>query len=283
MMKRIQLEYLFEDRPVQENTAPADYDALDIVSGGSHIYGQIMWPDGGYRAPRPCVVLLHGYPGTARNDDLVHALRRIGCVVLTPHHRGAWGSQGNYLVSHCVEDALAVAEYVHTPAFCEKYNTDPACVFLGGHSMGGNSTLNASRELPWLKGILLLTPFDPTRHIREGHPERLRALLPAGYNLTGYDEETFFRDIEAHVGKYDFEKAFDALKDQNICCVEGSEDLLAPGEEMFLPLWKLLQAHPTAAIQRMELLPTGHGLCDCRVALIRCVAQFLADVVNGET
>ena len=111
MMKRIQLEYLFEDRPVQENTAPADYDALDIVSGGSHIYGQIMWPDGGYRAPRPCVVLLHGYPGTARNDDLVHALRRVGCVVLTPHHRGAWGSQGNYLVSHCVEDAVAVAEY----------------------------------------------------------------------------------------------------------------------------------------------------------------------------
>ena len=52
MMKRIQLEYLFEDRPVQENTAPADYDALDIVSGGSHIYGQIMWPDGGVsRAP----------------------------------------------------------------------------------------------------------------------------------------------------------------------------------------------------------------------------------------
>ena len=51
---------------------------------------------------------------------------------------------------------------------------------------------------------------------------------------------------------------------------------------MFLPFWELLQAHPTKAIQRMTVLPTGHGLCDCRVALIRYVARFLADVVNGE-
>ena len=282
-MKRIQLEYLFEDRPTPRDVAPADYDALDVVSGGSHIYGQIMWPDGGYAEPRPCVILTHGYPGTARNDDLVHALRRVGCVVLTPHHRGAWGSQGNYLVSHCVEDAVAVAEYAHTPEFCEKFHTDPDCVFLGGHSMGGNTTLNACRKLPWLRGLILMTPFDSTRLIRQGQPDKLRSLLPAGYNLTGYDAEVFFQDIEAHVGEYDFEKSFDAVKDQNLCCVEGELDTLAPMEDMFLPLGRILEAHPTAAIQRMTVLPTGHGLCDCRVALIRYVAQFIADVVNGET
>ena len=282
-MKRIQLEYLFEDRPTPRDVVPADYDALDVVSGGSHIYGQIMWPDGGYAEPRPCVILTHGYPGTARNDDLVHALRRVGCVVLTPHHRGAWGSQGNYLVSHCVEDAVAVAEYAHTPEFCEKFHTDPDCVFLGGHSMGGNTTLNACRKLPWLRGLILMTPFDSTRLIRQGQPDKLRSLLPAGYNLTGYDAEVFFQDIEAHVGEYDFEKSFDAVKDQNLCCVEGELDTLAPMEDMFLPLWRMLEAHLTAAIQRMTVLPTGHGLCDCRVALIRYVAQFIADVVNGET
>ena len=282
-MKRIQLEYLFEDRPTPRDVVPADYDALDVVSGGSHIYGQIMWPDGGYAEPRPCVILTHGYPGTARNDDLVHALRRIGCVVLTPHHRGAWGSQGEYLVSHCVEDAVAVAEYAHTPEFCEKFHTDPDCVFLGGHSMGGNTTLNACRKLPWLRGLILMTPFDSTRLIRQGQPDKLRSLLPAGYNLTGYDAEVFFQDIEAHVGEYDFEKSFDAVKDQNLCCVEGELDTLAPMEDMFLPLSRMLEAHPTAAIQRMTVLPTGHGLCDCRVALIRYVAQFIADVVNGET
>ena len=282
MMERIQLDYLFEDRPTPE-AAPADYDALDVVSGGSHIYGQIMWPDGGYAEPRPCVILTHGYPGTARNDDLVHALRRVGCVVLTPHHRGAWGSQGNYLVSHCVEDAVAVAEYAHTPEFCEKFHTDPDCVFLGGHSMGGNTTLNACRKLPWLRGLILMTPFDSTRLIRQGQPDKLRSLLPAGYNLTGYDAEVFFQDIEAHVGEYDFEKSFDAVKDQNLCCVEGELDTRALMEDMSLPLWRILEAHPTAAIQRMTVLPTGHGLCDCRVALIRYVAQFIADVVNGET
>ena len=149
--------------------------------------------------------------------------------------------------------------------------------------MGGNTTLNACRKLPWLRGLILMTPFDSTRLIRQGQPDKLRSLLPAGYNLTGYDAEVFFQDIEAHVGEYDFEKSFDAVKDQNLCCVEGELDTLAPMEDMFLPLWRMLEAHPTAAIQRMTVLPTGHGLCDCRVALIRYVAQFIADVVNGET
>lgn len=279
-MERIQLDYLFQDRPWREDVAPADYDAFDVISGGSHIYGQIMWPDGGYDGPRPCAVLFHGYPGTARNDDLAHTLRRIGCVVLTPHHRGAWGSQGEYRVSRCVEDAIVLAEYVHGPEFCEKFHVDPESIFLVGHSMGGNSVLNASRVLPWLRGIVLMTPFDPTRWIRQEQPEKLRELLTAGYNLAGYDPEAFYQDILAHVGEYDFEQAFDAVKDQNLCCVGADRDSIAPVPDMFLPLWRMLEQHPTDAVRRLVMLPGGHGLCSARVGLIQTVAQFIADVLD---
>lgn len=280
-MKRIQLDYLFQDRPVEPGVAIADYDAIDVVSHGSHIYGEIMWPDGGYDAPRPCVVLMHGYPGTARNDDLVHALRRVGCVVVTPHHRGAWGSQGKYLVSHCVEDAVVLAEYVRSEDFCRQFHVDPDCIFLGGHSMGGNSTLNACRVLPWLKGLILLTPYDPTRHIRQGRPELLRELLPVGYTLNWDGPDAVFQDVMDHVDEYCFEKSLDAVKDQNLCCAVGSLDSLASLEEMFQPLWELLEAHETTAIQRLKTFPASHGLCTSRTELIRFVAQFVADVVNG--
>ena len=38
-MKRIQLEYLFEDKPYVEGDTLPDYDSLDVVSHGCHLYG----------------------------------------------------------------------------------------------------------------------------------------------------------------------------------------------------------------------------------------------------
>ncbi|MBQ5570906.1 MAG: hypothetical protein IIT45_10770, partial [Treponema sp.] len=96
----INTAYLFEDPEELNPSALPDYSTLDFISNGSHIYGEIMWPSSEFSEPRPCVIMLHGFPGTARNDDISHALCRIGCVVLVPHHRGAWGSQGKYLISN---------------------------------------------------------------------------------------------------------------------------------------------------------------------------------------
>ena len=144
----LKLEYLLRDRPYDPAVAPADYDMLCVKSGGAELYGEILWPDGGFQGPRPCVLLCHGYPGVARNDDLAAALRRIGCVVAVMHHRGAWGSQGKYLVSNCVEDVAALAVYMRSPAFCEAYHTDPDALFLIGHSMGGSGTWSIALAYP---------------------------------------------------------------------------------------------------------------------------------------
>lgn len=278
---RIQLQYLFEDRPVPAGTTLSNYDTLDFVSADCHIYGQIMWPDGGYALPRPVVLLLHGFPGSARNDDIAHALCRAGCVVLTPHHQGAWGSEGEYLVTHCIEDAVNLAEHVRTPEFREKYNADPASVYLIGHSMGGNTALNAAKRLPFLRGAVLMTPFDPTRHIRDGSTDQLLTLSDQGSLLHWVKKTAVYEDILAHLDDLAFENAFDALKDQNLLCVTGAADEVAPGGQMFGPLWALLQAHETTAVQRLLELNADHGLLGCRVALIRAIGRFIADTTDN--
>ena len=51
--------------------------------------------------------------------------------------------------------------------------------------MGGCTALNAVRQLPWLRGLVLLTPFDPTRHLLDGEEETLRRLLEQGKILHG--------------------------------------------------------------------------------------------------
>jgi pimeloyl-ACP methyl ester carboxylesterase len=276
-MKRLQLEYLFEDRPCPPGVALSDYDMLDVVSHGSHIYGEILWPDGGFTALRPCVVMFHGFPGSARNDDVAHALCRIGCVVLTPHHRGSWGSEGEYLVSNCVEDALVLAEYVHSGEFCAQYNTDPDSVYFIGHSMGGNTALQAARQLPWLRGLVLMTPFDVNVHIRDGEEQTLRGLMAQGSILRSQGVEAIFQDLAAHRAQYAYTTAYEQLKDQNILFITGQADQCAPGERMIKPLWELLQAHETAAVQRFRELPANHGLLGCRTELIRLIAAFLEE------
>ena len=71
----------------EENRARQSPRGKILDSNGSHIYGEIMWPSQDFPKPHPCVIMLHGYPGSARNDDISHALCRAGCVVLVPHNR----------------------------------------------------------------------------------------------------------------------------------------------------------------------------------------------------
>lgn len=278
MKKALELEYLFRDRPYDPAVSPADYDMLCVKSGGAELYGEIMWPDGGFQGPRPCVLLCHGYPGVARNDDLAAALRRIGCVVAVMHHRGAWGSQGKYLISNCVEDVSALAAYMRTPAFCERYHTDPDALFLIGHSMGGNSVLQAARRVKELRGAVLLTPYDPTAFLRQGGAEAVMPLLETGRILHSDGLDAILRDMWEHIEEYPFAKAFPEVKDQNLLFITGTLDTIAPAW-MVTPLWEQLSAHPTRAVQRLVELPAAHGLCGCRIAAIEAATAFLDDVL----
>lgn len=184
------------------------------------------------------------------------------------------------MISNCVEDAVTLADYVRSPNFCCQYCTDPESIYLIGHSMGGCTALNAVRQLPWLRGLVLLTPFDPTRHLLDGEEETLRRLLEQGKTLHSGGTEALLQNIKTHLDTLCFETAYEALRDQNLLCITGTSDQCAPADKMFLPLWNRLQAHKSKTVQRFLELPAGHGLLGCRVALIHAAAQFLIDTLQ---
>ena len=72
------------------------------------------------------------------------------------NHRGAWGSEGNYLFTNLKDDLIAVAKWAHNPAIAEQYDIDVDNIFFVGHSMGGMTVLNAAKELPFIKGVAAL-------------------------------------------------------------------------------------------------------------------------------
>lgn len=277
-MSRINLDYLFKDKQTHDPAALSDYHTLDIVSNNHHIYGEILWPDGEYSAPRPCVIMLHGFPGSARNDDIAHALCRIGCVVLVPHHRGAWGSEGKYLISNCIEDAGNLVAHAGSPEFCGKYNIDPNMIILLGHSMGANTALNAGKQIPHLRGIILIAPFDPTRCFYTGKEEALLTLLKEGKVLQSDGEACIYQDVAQHKEQMNFEIAFDQVKDKNILCLAGQYDSCAPISEMVQPLWDKLSQHTTHAVQELKIYPTEHGLLGRRISVITDIANFLSKI-----
>lgn len=277
-MSKLEIQYLFKDKNHSDLYALPDYDTLNFVSNGKHVYGEIMWPDGEYSEPRPCVIMLHGFPGSARNDDIAHALCRIGCVVMIPHHRGAWGSEGKYLITHCIEDACNLVDYARSDAFCQKYNVNAQNIVLLGHSMGANTALNAGKNIPDIRGLILIAPFDPTRYLCKEKQKYLKALLEEGKILQSDGAKYIYKDVEQHKDQLNFALAFDKIKDQNILCLAGEYDSCAPIPEMVKPLWDKLEVYKTSAIQRLKIYPAEHGLLGCRVSAIAEIADFLTKI-----
>ena len=279
-MAKIFSEFLFEDKLHNPEDLLSDSGAFEFPCGDGALWGQVMRPDGSFSGARPCVIFLHGFPGGNRNDDFAHALCRIGCVVLVIHHRGAWGSPGKYLVSNCIEDIKGLAEYVRSDAFLNEYHVDPESVYLFGHSMGGNNAINAGKELPWLRGLILMAPYNSTCYIRKGEENRLRDLMQSARFLNSDGPDAIYDDILQHVEDWNFPHAAESLKNQNILILSGAYDEVAPEADMVLPFWNQLQSHQTTALHRHISYPVSHALMGCRVMALKSIAEFLEDTLN---
>jgi acetyl esterase/lipase len=212
------------------------------------------------------------------NDDLAVALQRMGCVVVRPHHRGAWGSEGYYTFTHCIEDAVVTADWA-VGEQAAKYGIDPARVFLAGQSAGGQTALNAARQLPWVLGTILMAPFNVAVAFRNGLEAQFNETVKTiGYVLRQETPNSIFEDAKAACRSTDFVVAFDELKDRNLYFTGGTLDAEAPVAEMIMPLWEKLRAHGTQANQKLELYDTNHGFCDRRVELARGIGEWITEV-----
>ena len=275
-MGTINSKLLYKDQEYHPSNQLSDSSMFEFPTGDGALWGQVMRPDGSFGGSRPCVIFLHGFPGGNRNDDFAHALCRVGCVVLILHHRGAWGSPGTYLVSNCIEDIKALAEYVRGEEFVNEYLVAPEKIYLFGHSMGGNNALNAGKELPWLRGIMIMAPYDSTCYIRSGEPERLKDLLNDGARFLNCDgAEALFADIFQYAENWSFVNTASLLKDQNLLILSGSYDDVAPEKDMVLPLWNELESYQTHAIHRHFSYPAGHALMGCRTNVLEDMVSFL--------
>jgi pimeloyl-ACP methyl ester carboxylesterase len=113
------------------------------------------------------VILLHGIPGNERNLDLAQDLRREGKNVIFFSYRGAWGSQGTYSYSNCLEDIAYVLDYFSDSAICKKMHIDTTRFILIGHSLGGGLALIKGANDSRVKKIITLSAFNFGYNLKE--------------------------------------------------------------------------------------------------------------------
>jgi len=272
----LKTENLFRDEIPHSAETAADYDALIYrTDSGMEFYGQILKPAGSFGGQRPCVLMFHGFAGFGRFDDIGQALCRAGCVVVIPHHRGAWGSPGKYSISNCVQDAVALVWYMKRVGQW-KYHIDPNAVFLIGHSMGGNTVLNAAAEIPGVRGIVMMAPCDIGTMYRQTPKDKMKKfMVENGLEVLHTDGfEAVYADLGRHAEQYAFPNAAKKLKNVRLFLVTGAWDTCI-SNDLLKVFYEIARRNKTLPDCSFKSYPAKHGLMGVRTQLTRDIADFI--------
>lgn len=247
---------------------------LSIISGGCHLYGYLLTPDGREGKPYPTVVMSHGFPGYTTNNDLELALMRMGCVVIHMNHRGAWGSEGNYLFTNLKDDLVAITKWAHNLAIADRYGIDVDNIFLVGHSMGGQSVLNAAKELPFIKGVAALAAYDIGAAFRDKLEKELFLMIETeGQCLKMSSASEVYENALYNQQELSVLNRYEELSKHNVLLVEASDDTVAPPDKMLMPLYKKLKELNTNI--QYKSIKSNHSFIGRRMLLTNLVGEWI--------
>ncbi len=252
---------------------------LNIVSGGCHIYGYLLQPDKRIPGPYPTVIMTHGFPGYTTNNDLELALMRMGCVVIHMNHRGAWGSDGEYLFTNLKDDIIAVTKWAHNAAITEQYAIDTDNIFLVGHSMGGQTVLNAAKELSFIRGVAAMAAYDIATAFRYKMEKDLFLMIETeGQCLKMSSASEVYENALNNQHKLSILYHYEALAKRNVLLVEASLDTVAPPDKMLRPLSEKLREAGGHITYRS--IKSNHSFVGQRMKLTRIVGEWIEEVIG---
>jgi len=266
----------FCDLDYADRTELPRLDALALNSDGSAIYGQVLVPSSKFEGPRPCAIICHGFAGFTRWDDVAHDLCRAGIVVVIPHHRGAWGSEGEYTVSGCIRDAENLAAWAMSRETSSKYGIDPKAIYLVGHSMGGNSVINAAARDARIRGVAMIAPCDIGYMAERMTKKELTAFLVGEglHVLHRKSDEAVVEDIRTNARAMRFANAAKSVGGRKLFLATGDYDAVVPPE----PLDALWQQLPNDSKRHVRIrYRADHSLMGVRRALAKALSDFMLE------
>ena len=150
-----------------------------------------------------------------------------------------------------------------------------------GHSNGGNTVLNASRVLPFLRGTVAFCPYDHQaglEHVPHSQLKELFAQAAAVLHVGRFED--LWQDSVQHARQWSFVQNAHRFQDRNLLLIGGSRDTVAPPEWMVEPLWKELEALPGTGHHKKVILPSNHALDTARLELARVIGKWIEETID---
>ena len=247
---------------------------MNIVSGGCRLFGYLLKPDKRYKGLYPTVITSHGFPGYTTNNDIELALMRMGCVVIHMNHRGAWGSEGKYLFTNLKADLIAIAKWAHHNAIADQYEIDVDNIFLLGHSMGGQTVLNAAKNLDFIKGVVAMAAYDIGAAFGNHMEKELFLMIEnEGQCLNMDSASEVYENALNNREELSILNRYDALVGKNILLIAGTHDKIAPPSKMLVPLAERLKK--AGGNIEYEKIAGNHSFLGQRMKLTEIVGAWI--------
>lgn len=238
----------------------------------------VLYTAGG-AGPHPTVLLLHGIPGCEKNIDLAQELRRAGFHVLLFHYSGSWGSDGDYALTHNLEDAHTALDFILHDG---RYGFDKERIYAVGHSLGGFACGQLSAARPEIKRAVLLTPCDigrlPVIEHEDAQAYKIvcEVLDDSGNWLNGTSGAALLHEAVEHSEELRLESAAAGLAKKPVLCIGGALDIYTPPALHCAPLRQAVEKAGGTQF-RSETWQTDHFLADYRLKMVQTVISFLTE------
>ncbi|MCR5066713.1 MAG: alpha/beta fold hydrolase [Erysipelotrichaceae bacterium] len=266
-------KYLKADPP--KRAIPMSSRNVAVYRDGIKLLGRILLPAFDEEEQKaPAVLLLHGFPGHEKFDDLAQGLRRCGFVVFRTGFAGCWGSGGLYRFSTLTEDLKAELDYFKANA--EELHVDTDRIYLIGHSMGGLTALRALADGLKVRGACLLAPCNLAQRLNgeEEHFDEVFEKALDFINTPDNSIDDLKADLEGKLEDWEFGKLAEKIDPMlPLLFVGGSQDITCPAE-----------THMNRAVRALEkrganvsaiVLNSDHSFQDERISLIEVVTYAL--------
>lgn len=231
---------------------PAKSKEITIIIGKDSIAAYGMFASG--KEKKETVLLLHGIPGNERNLDLAQELRRNGRNVIYFNYRGAWGSQGEFMYSNCVEDVNRVMDFFSTPENSEKYRVKLDSYILFGHSIGGGIALLSGAKDERVKKIAIYSPFNVYTTSREDLNSAKDYVQ--GLFMLNVDSERFINELIDNQNKYNPLNYKNELSKKNLLILDENQRNKEWIEQMDNVEYILMKTDHSFSDKRLELIET---------------------------
>jgi pimeloyl-ACP methyl ester carboxylesterase len=229
-----------------------------------------------YNAPgsetKPTIIWMHGLPSKKETGSLELAieLNKHNVNVIAFDYKGLWNKQGIFTVENSQKDLNSVIEFAFNHENAIKFAIDTNRIIVAGHSYGSAMAAISGVLNNKVKEIMCLGLTDLSYIIREFYnPKTFDGRVTVQNfkdGLWGPDKliqnfDEFILDLTFNNYRYDFVAHAAKLLDNRMLIVVGANDLTAPVEYHFFPLYRKLRELKHPDIQYL-ITDSGHNFTD---------------------